>query len=142
MPDLEDAEVRSLLDRWVFSTRVRDVDEQVDCYAPVVKLFNGEPDVNHDEIYREKKKQFQTIGTVHRYDIDNLQITKVDPKTAVVVFDKNWDFGDHSKFTGSERAQLTLNRIDGKWKITSERQLKLYRMEQRRATASPKPAPG
>jgi len=63
---------------------------------------------------------------VKTFEISNQQITKLNDNTAVVLFDKSWDFGDRATFSGAERAQLTLGKFEDGWKITGERELKVY----------------
>lgn len=124
--DQPDPGIQNLLTKWVDSTRDKNLAEQASCYAPVVNVFYGQYHVTRNELQRLKHQQFDQIGPVHRFNLKNVQITRLNPDTAVVLFDKDWDFGDQSKFAGSERAQLTLNKIDGDWKIAAERELRVY----------------
>jgi hypothetical protein len=92
----------------------------------VVDTFYHRHKLTRDQIYGEKERHFKLIGPVHKFDVSNEQITKLNPTTAVVLFDKEWDFGDSRKFAGAERAQLTLGKFGNEWKITGERELKVY----------------
>ena len=127
--------IRALLNRWLDAGRKRDAAAQADCYAPVVNTYYNRHRVSRGDIQRDRQRQYQTIGTVHQLDASNVQISQLSPDTSVILFDKTWDFGDRNKFSGAERAQLTLAKIGGKWKITGERELKVYRVHRSRGGA-------
>ncbi|MGI8743085.1 MAG: protein kinase domain-containing protein [Bryobacteraceae bacterium] len=128
------SEVKSLLDKWVASTRARDVATNVACYTPVVDTYYGKLRLSRQQLIQEKQRQFQTIGAVRRYGLENVQFNQLSPAQAVVLFDKQWSFGDRNPFSGSERAQLTLRNVGGEWKISSERELKVYWVRHGRAS--------
>jgi hypothetical protein len=118
--------IHQLLDRWVDSTRKKDANEQAACYAPVVDQFYGWQKVSSDRILREKQRQFSQIGKVRRFDISNVRVNQNGPDKATVSLDKTWDFGEEGRFAGSEKAQLNVAKLNGKWRITSEREMKVY----------------
>lgn len=118
--------VKTLLDKWIASTRDHDVRANLECYAPQVDSYYLKRQLSRDDMLREKQRQFQTIGPVHRLGLENVQFTQVGPDRAVVLFDKNWAFGDRNPFSGAERGQLNLRNIGGAWKIAGERELKVY----------------
>jgi hypothetical protein len=49
----------------------------------------------------------------------------------MAIFDKSWDFGGgHS---GMVEQQLELGKLDGNWRITSERNIRVYRINSARS---------
>lgn len=118
--------IKTLLDTWLTSTRNHDLQANLDCYAPIVDTYYNKRQLSRNDMRREKQRQFQTIGTVRRLGLDNLQFTQLGPDQAVLLFDKQWSFGDRNPFSGSERAQLSLRNVGGNWKIVGERELKVY----------------
>ncbi len=118
--------VKTLLDKWVTSTRTHDLVTNLDCYAPLVDTYYTKRQLSRNDMVREKKLQFQTIGTVRRLGLVNVQFKQLGPDRAVVLFDKHWAFGDRNPFSGAERAQLNLRNVGGNWKIAGERELKIY----------------
>ena len=123
---LEKLAVQSVLTQWVESTKTLNPQAEADCYAPMVDTYYTEHHLSRQRILEYKKAQFAQLGMVNQFEISNVQIKEPSPGTAVVVFDKTWDFGTVHKFSGAEREQLTLNKFEGEWKIVSERELKLY----------------
>lgn len=119
-------DIKTLLDKWVSSTRSHDVRANVDCYAPVVDSFFGRQAVSRDQLAREKQRQFQTIGRVRKFGLENVRVNRIGRDRAIVSFDKEWSFGDRNPFSGAERAELTIRNLDGAWKIIGEKEVKIY----------------
>lgn len=119
-------DIKALLDKWVSSTRSRDVRTNLDCYAPVVDSFYGRQGVSHDQLVREKQRQFGSTGRVRKFGLDNVRVQRIPPDRAIVSFDKEWSFGDRIPFAGAERAELTIRNLDGAWKIIREKEVKVY----------------
>ncbi len=133
-----DAGIQALLDEWVNTTRHKDLNGQVACYAPVVDTYYAQKHVSHRQLSNEKQRQFRAITTVKKFDVSNVQTTQLSPNSAVILLDKNWDFGEGTKDdSGSERIQLTLRKNGSSWKIVSERQLKVYWLRHNGRTVSP-----
>ena len=86
---------------------------QADLYARIVDSYFGERHVSRNQISTEKEHLYSRIGAIHQFEISNIQISKTNRDAALVTFDKTWDFGDQYRFSGSARAQLTLNQIGG-----------------------------
>lgn len=118
--------IENVLDKYIASTKARDINANLDLYAPFVENFYLRQGLTRDQLLAEKKRQFRSIGTVYRYSLDKIMVVWPSPDTALVSFDKNWSFGDRNPFSGAERAQLRLRNIQGSWKIVGERELKVY----------------
>ena len=118
----DNRQIEQLLSKWVESTRTRNVDEQVSCYAPVVERFFGRSNLTSDQLRRAKLDAFATIGEVRTFTISDPVVRHLGPDFAVLVFDKRWDFPER-RFSGTERDQMQVRRIAGEWKIVSERNI-------------------
>ena len=60
-------------------------------------------------------------------NIDNVRVTLDETGAgAQVVLDKSWKFEGERCSKGKVQQQLRLAGIDGRWRITSERDLKVY----------------
>lgn len=123
-------QIQVLLDQFVTTTKARNVRSNLDLYAPAVR----------DRLAKERKREFQGISKVYRYNIDNVRISWPSPNTPIVSFDKHWSFGDRNPFAGAAETQLELRNIQGAWKIVSERELKVYWTRHGRIQPS-RPAP-
>jgi hypothetical protein len=64
-------------------------------------------------------------------NISNLSVTPdATGERATAVFDKEWVFdGAEKSSSGKVKSELQMRKINGEWKITSERDLKVYYIE-------------
>jgi len=61
------------------------------------------------------------------FDISNVDISIGDSgETATAVFDKEWVFEGPRRSTGKVQQLLQFRRIGGAWRITGERDLRVY----------------
>ncbi|MDQ6676205.1 MAG: hypothetical protein M3Z09_02795, partial [Acidobacteriota bacterium] len=116
------AQITAVLNKWVDSTRERNVAEQVECYAPVVDQLFGAKAVSSQQLRREKERVFSMIGNVERFEINNVTLNRITPSWAVVSFDKSWSFPSRH-FAGSTKEEMVLRPFHGEWKISSEREI-------------------
>ena len=118
--------ITALLQQWADATRSRNVEAEVGCYAPVVDRFYGQRRVSTSQLRRQEQSVFSRIGAVRRFEISNINVKKIAPDWAVVSFDKVWDFGNRTRFAGSAQDELVLRPVHGEWKISSQREVKVY----------------
>lgn len=111
--------VQSLLEKWVDSTRAKDVGRQLECYAPTVDTYYGRHAVSARDLRGEKSRQFSAIGRVNKFSLSHVRIKPIGANVAVVDFRKEWDF---STFSGAEKGQFVVRQTNGAWRITSERE--------------------
>ncbi len=60
-----------------------------------------------------------------RANISNMDVS-VKGETATATFDKEWTFSGDGSNSGKVRSQLTFRRINGRWLITGERDVRVY----------------
>ncbi len=116
--------VEALLNHWVQATREKNAAAVASFYAPRVRTFYGRRNLTREQLRQERVRIFNQIGPVRKLEISNLQVTQLGPNSAVALFDKTWDFGQ--RYAGSAREQLSFGKYGGGWKITAERELKVY----------------
>jgi len=115
-----------LLDQWVNATRHRNVEQKVNCYAPWVDRFYGKRGVGESRLREQEQSVFARIGTIRKFEISNVVFSHVEPQSAIVSFDKAWEFSGNTRFAGAAREELVLRPFQGHWKITSQREVKVY----------------
>ncbi len=118
--------ISSLLTQWESATRTRDVERQVACYAPVVDRYYGQHSVPASRLRTQEESVFSRIGPIRKFTISNVKFHRLGPQWAVVSFDKEWEFGSQSHWSGSAREEVVLRPIRGQWKIASQREVKVY----------------
>lgn len=120
------ADVSNRLDNWQADGESLDLDSYMQNYAPTVDYYNKKSATN-SQVRSDKKKAFDLYDSI-TVEITDLTITADETgETATAVFDKEWTFdGEQASSSGKVRQELRLKKINNKWLITSEKDLKLY----------------
>ena len=124
-------EVESTLYGWKSSAEDHNLAANMSNYADSVSYYTSGK-LNKSKLKASKEPAYQRYNSI-QIDIDNLKVS-LDSfgEKATVVFDKYWDFNGIDKngfdiyYRGKVQQQLILNKIGGKWKIVSEKDLKVY----------------
>jgi len=119
-------DVKEAIDEWKGSSENLDLDGNLDQYADSVDYYAGGR-VNRARVRADKQRAFEQFDSIN-FNISNVKITPdASGERATAVFDKEWTFeGENTRSTGKVRQQLTLGKIDGRWLITGEKDLKTY----------------
>ena len=119
-------DVKDTVDAWINSSESLDLAGNLDYYADSVDYYIAGR-VNRSRVRADKQRAFNQYDSIN-FNISNMKITPdASGEKAVAVFDKEWKFEGEEKYsTGKVRQQLTLSKIDGRWLITGEKDLKTY----------------
>lgn len=119
-------DVKSVLDDWKSSTENRELDEHISQYADTVDYYKGGR-VNVSRVRSDRERAFAAYDSII-VNLDNVKVTPdASGEKATVVLDKEWDFQGAEKIsTGKVQQQLTFAKIGGRWRITGEKDLKIY----------------
>lgn len=120
------ADVKNVIDDWKDSAENLDMDGSLSHYAPTVDYYKGGR-VSVERVRADKQKAFAAYDSIN-INIDNLKVTPDGSgKKATALFDKEWTFEGEEKYSsGKVQQQLQLERINGQWLITGEKDLKIY----------------
>lgn len=111
---------------WESDTEALDIDALAARYDDRVDYYRN-PGVGRDFVLRDKDRAFSIYDSVN-FEISNIKITPgKTPDTAIAEFDKEWDFEGEARSTGKVRSRLTMRKAGGKWLITGEHDVKIYR---------------
>lgn len=119
-------EVSDLINSWKSASESLDLDSHIGNYADTVDYYNKSK-VGKSFVRSDKQKAYNKYDDIE-INISNLKIT-LDAKgeNATAVFDKAWHFENDEKTSeGKVQSQLKLSKINNQWKITSEKDLKVY----------------
>jgi hypothetical protein len=121
-------QIRSLLDQWVVSFKEKDLQRQVDCYAPQLDIYYRKQNVPQAYIQDNKSHAFSAIAEIRKFEISHVNVSLDGPQSGTVTFDKTWDTSliSGKRFAGSEMERLKVTMIDGSWRIASEEEVKIY----------------
>jgi len=115
--------IHVLLSRWTDSLHRRDLDAQMECYAPALEVYFKRVNVSREAVRTDKERAFAEFSTLD-VSISDVSITADGPNRAIVRFKKTWDFKrDLGKpFFGEEQDQLVVSKGDMGWEIVAESQ--------------------
>ena len=124
-------EAESLIYGWKTAAENNNLDTNLSNYAETVDYYKGGK-IGKAKLKASKEPAYKKYDSI-RIDVSNMKVT-VDPtgEKATVTFDKEWDFNGVDKDgngvfnSGKVQQQLILNKFNGKWKIVSEKDLKVY----------------
>ncbi len=122
-------EVGERIDEWRADTESFDLNDYMSHYADTVDYYTRKG-ASRAFVRGDKERAFARFDDV-RMEISNLTVTPdAGGERATAVFDKEWEFsGSDARSAGKVQTQLQLRKIGGRWLITSERDLKVYRTE-------------
>ena len=125
-PEKIRAEVSGTVDSWATLAESRDLSAYMDNYADKVDYYNKKS-VDKSAVRADKQRAFGLYDTIE-FNVSNLRVMPdATGENATAVFDKQWYFENEEKSNeGKVQTQLQMKKIGGDWKITSERDLKVY----------------
>ncbi len=124
----ERAVITELIADWRSETEAKDIDSYMSRYADTVAYYTN-LSASRGQVRRDKQRAFDVYDSV-QMEISDINTT-IDPdrQTAATTFDKEWEFEGETKSRGKVRSELKLKKIGGEWKITGERDLRVYYIE-------------
>jgi hypothetical protein len=120
------AGIDALLVKWRETLVRHDLDRHVECYAPVVYVYYNRKNVTRGAVREDRERTLSTYPEIRKYNITNVKAESITPTRAVITFDKEWDTAGKKRFAGAERGRLTLENLDGEWKIVGEQESRVY----------------
>jgi hypothetical protein len=119
-------DVKNVVDEWNNATENLDLEAHISQYADTVDYYKGGR-VGIGTIRADKQRAYNSYDSIN-INITNLKITPdASGEKATALFDKEWTFEGEEKYSsGKVQQQLTLNKINGRWRITGEKDLRVY----------------
>jgi hypothetical protein len=118
-------EVSGTISNWKALAEARDLNNYMENYADVVDYYRRSS-VSRSIVRSDKARAFGMFNSI-RISITNLSVNVDEFGTrAVADFDKEWDFRGSRSSSGKVHSQLRFRLENGRWLITSEKDLKVY----------------
>ncbi len=110
---------------WKSASENHSLEANMNNYADSVDYYTKK--VASSKIKADKQKAYNDYDSIS-IQISELKITPdATGEKVTAVFNKDWEFSGAEKFNrGGVQQQLVFTKINGKWKITSEKELKVY----------------
>lgn len=126
----EKSEVKAALDDWLQASVNRSLENQMKYYADQLETYYRKNNVSLSFVRNDKQNSFERYSVVD-ISISNLKID-VNSATGQVVttFDKTFDSkgNDNTYVNGAVQSELRWVKNNGIWKIISEKDLQIYRV--------------
>ncbi|MDQ3800463.1 MAG: hypothetical protein M3384_13525 [Acidobacteriota bacterium] len=124
------SEVSDKVEDWAAALESGNLNAHLGSYADRLDYYYNARDVGIGAVRSDKQRAFGSFDDF-RMDISNLRVTPdASGEKATAVFDKEWAFeGEDNRNRGKVQSQLQLTKIGGVWRITGERDLKIYYTE-------------
>lgn len=119
-------DVTGTIDAWKSASEDLDLEGHMDQYADTVDYYKGGK-VSRQKVSSDKQKAYEQYDSID-ITISNVKVTPDETGDgATAVFDKEWVFDSIDKTSsGKVQQELHFKKINGKWKITGEKDLKVY----------------
>lgn len=122
-------DVRNVVGDWKSASENLDITGNIANYADTVDYYTAGK-VSVAKVRADREKAYSDYDSIS-LNIDNLRVIP-DPtgEKATAIFDKEWKFEGADKYSaGKVQQQLTLDKVNGRWLISGEKDLKLYYKE-------------
>lgn len=126
-PDGEtESSLRDALQGWVAATNERDINKQMSFYPQTLKAFYLSRNASREDVRAEKARVFGHADSVDiRAGVPQIKVSP-DGRTATMRFHKRYQIaGGGEDRAGEVLQELRWQKVNGKWRITSERDLKV-----------------
>lgn len=119
-------EFADTLEAWKRAAESRDANAYAGMYAPKADYL-GNPDATPIFIRSEAQKTFELYSEIE-IELSAVKIAMDEQgTTATAIFDKEWSYMGKEKLQdGKAHFKVHLQKIDGSWKTTGEKSLKVY----------------
>jgi hypothetical protein len=120
------SDVGNVVEKWKDASENLDLDEHLSNYADTVDYYKAGK-VSIGRVRADKQRAYEMYDSIN-ININNMKIVAGSAgDTATAVFDKEWTFEGGEKYSsGKVQQQLQFAKIGGKWRITGEKDLKVY----------------
>lgn len=127
------SEVSDSVTNWTSAHESGDISGLMGNYGDRLDYYYNSRNVGVGAVRGDKRRAFELYDDI-RMKISNLRVTPDEGgERATAVFDKEWEFegsGGDRRSAGKVQSQLQLTKIGNRWRITGERDLRTYYIEQ------------
>lgn len=104
----------------------RDLSSYMSYYAETLDRYYTKRGMSRAGVRADKARHFANYTSMQsEYSNMNVAVAS-DGQSATAVFDKEWNFSGAKTSSGKVQSELIYKRINNRWLITSERDLKVY----------------
>ena len=129
-------EVTDFLISWARTNSEKNAEAHLAHYANTLEIYYGESGRDKGHVLADRQRAYQRYNTI-QMDVDNIRVTPESQESATIIFDKSWTMrNDKKTSTGSVQQEIHVSKVGGKWLIDSEKDLKVYFINNRENQSS------
>lgn len=133
-------EVADFLASWNAANVQKDIEAHISHYAPTLEIYYKDSGVDKNIVRSDRLRAYQRYDSI-TMQIDNLKVAPESAESASVIFDKSWTMKNAQKTsTGSVQQEVHVSKQNGKWLIDSEKDLKVYFLNNRENQTTDNPS--
>ncbi|HEX8494892.1 MAG TPA: nuclear transport factor 2 family protein [Pyrinomonadaceae bacterium] len=127
-PAETEAALRAALNEWVAATNARDLGKQLSFYTPTMNAFYRRRNASLEEVRADRARVFENAQSIDvRADAPVIRVSR-DGQSATMRFIKSYSIvGGGEDRNGMVVQELRWERVNGQWRIVSERDIKVVR---------------
>ena len=122
-----ESEVRSVMDTWANTIRMRDLENNLRLYADRLSPFYTSNGVSREQVRANRQKMFADFPSID-VRLDNFSV-EINPSgtEATVYYDNTYDWkGVERNVKGKARNVMILSKVGTQWLITGEKHVQTY----------------
>ena len=124
-------ELTDFMQSWARTNAEKNADAHLAHYANTLEVFYSESGKDKNYVRADRLRAYQKYDTIE-IQVDNLKITPESNESATIVFDKSWTMKNAQKTSnGSVQQEIHVTKTNGKWLIDSEKDVKVYYINNR-----------
>jgi len=125
-PQSDTEALRSALNDWIAATNARDINRQMSFYNQTVNAFYLTRNVSASDVRAERERVISRASSVDIHAGQPVIRINPDRRSATMRFIKRYSIvGNGQTRSGEVLQELRWQRVNGRWKIVSERDLKV-----------------
>ncbi len=129
-------ELTAFMQSWAKTNEQKDADAHIAHYANTLEVYYAESGKDKNHVLADRLRAYQKYDTI-QMQVDNLKITPESTESALVDFDKSWTMKNDKKTSmGSVQQEVHVTKTNGKWLIDSEKDIKVYFINNRENQSS------
>jgi ketosteroid isomerase-like protein len=119
-------QVTATLNAWAAASMAHDIETHMSYYADTLDVYYSSSNVSAARVRADRERAYALYSTI-AIRLSNIGVT-VDSmgERATATFDKTWNFEGSKYSSGSVQQRIWLAKMGGRWRITGEKDLKVY----------------
>ena len=118
-------EVQGLLEWYQAAERSRNPQLLAECYAPEVETYYLRHNVPRNVVLLGFQHAFEEYSDVKAFEFSKVTFSEANERQATATLNREWNFAGTKNFAGDEIEQMVFRKVDGRWLIVSEHEVRI-----------------